>query len=129
METSCSSTHFERCANEKVAGTIRVITIDHVADAVVRPRRRGLLHRFPDLKIEIATEYRTVDIVAERYDSGIRWGEQGEKDLIAVRKSADQPTAIVGSPACFAANGVPKTPQDLLHHNCITLRLATSGGI
>jgi DNA-binding transcriptional LysR family regulator len=114
---------------EKVAGTIRITAIDQVADSVVWPRLEGVLHLYPDLKIEISTEYRMVDIVAEGFDIGIRWGDQVEKDMVAVRMGGDQPMAIVGSPAYFAAHGVPKTPQDLLRHNCITLRLATSGGL
>jgi len=114
---------------DKVAGTIRITAIDHVVDAVVWPRLEGLLHRYPELGIEINTEYRMIDIVAERYDIGVRWGDQVEKDMIAVRMGPDQPMAIVGSPAYLAAHGVPKTPQDLLRHNCITLRLASSGGL
>lgn len=114
---------------EKVSGTIRITAIDQVADAVVWPRVEGLLRQYPDLKIELATEYRMVDIAVERYDIGIRWGDQVEKDMIAVRIAADQPMAIVGSPAYLAAHGMPRTPQDLLRHNCITLRLATAGGL
>ncbi|GAA0749415.1 LysR family transcriptional regulator [Ideonella azotifigens] len=114
---------------EKVAGTIRITAIDHVVDSVVWPRLEGLLHRYPDLNIEIDSEYRMIDIVAERYDIGIRWGDQVEKDMIAVRMTADQPMAIVGSPGYLAERGLPRTPQDLLRHNCITLRLASSGGL
>lgn len=115
--------------SEKVAGTIRITAIDHVVEGVVWPRLEGLLHRYPELKIEIGSEYRLVDIVADRYDIGIRWGDQVEKDMVAVRMTADQPMAIVGSPSYLAEHGVPRTPQDLLRHNCITLRLASSGGL
>ncbi len=114
---------------DKVGGTIRITAIDHVVESVIWPRIDPLLHRYPDLKVEISTDYRLVDIVAERYDIGVRWGDQVAKDMVAARMSADQPTAIAASPGYLAAHGVPRTPQDLLRHNCITLRLATSGGI
>ena len=114
---------------DKVTGTIRITAIDHVVESVVWPRLDALLHRYPELRVEISTDYRLVDIVAERYDIGVRWGDQVEKDMVAVRMTGDQPTAIVGSPGYLAAHGVPRTPQDLLRHNCIALRLATSGGL
>lgn len=114
---------------DKVAGTIRITAIDHVVESIVWPRLDPLLHRYPELKVEIGTDYRLVDIVADRYDIGVRWGDQVEKDMVAVRMTSDQPTAIVGSPSYLAAHGVPRTPQDLLRHNCITLRLLTSGGL
>ena len=114
---------------DKVAGTIRITAIDHVVESVVWPRLEALLHRYPELKVEISTDYRMVDIVAERYDIGIRWGDQVEKDMVAARMTGDQPMAIVGSPGYLAAHGVPRTPQDLLRHNCIALRLVTSGGL
>lgn len=114
---------------EKVSGTIRITAIDHVVGSVVWPRLAGVLHQHPDLKLEISTDYRMIDIVAERYDIGIRWGDQVEKDMVAVRMTEDQPMAIVGSPSYLAAHGEPHTLQDLLRHNCITLRLASSGGL
>jgi DNA-binding transcriptional LysR family regulator len=114
---------------EKVAGTIRITAIDHVVDSVVWPRLDPVLHRYPDLKVEISTEYRMVDIAAERYDIGIRWGDQLQKDMIAVRLTPDQPLTIVGAPSYFRTHGVPASPQDLLRHNCTTLRLATRGGL
>jgi DNA-binding transcriptional LysR family regulator len=114
---------------DKVAGTVRITAIDHVVASDVWPRLDALLHRYPELKVEISTDYRLVDIVAERYDIGIRWGDQVEKDMVAVRMGADQPMAIAGSPGYLAAHGVPRTPQELLRHNCIALRLATRGGL
>jgi DNA-binding transcriptional LysR family regulator len=115
--------------SEKVAGTIRITAIDHIVDSVVWPRLGAVLHEYPDLKVEISTDYRMVDIAADRFDIGIRWGDQVQKDMIAVRLTPDQPMTIVGTPAYFATHGVPGSPQDLLRHNCITLRLATSGGL
>jgi DNA-binding transcriptional LysR family regulator len=114
---------------EKVSGTIRITAIDHVVDSVVWPRLGPLLQRHPELRVEINSDYRMVDIVADRYDIGVRWGDQVAQDMIAVRMTPDQPMTIVGSPAYLDANGSPATPRDLLRHNCITLRLLTSGGI
>ncbi len=112
---------------EKVAGTVRITAIDHVVDWVVWPRLSPLLHRYPDLRIEISTDYRLVDIAAEGVDIGIRWGDQVQKDMVAARLTPDEPLTIVGTPAYLAAYGTPTTPQDLLRHNCITLRLVSSG--
>ena len=70
-----------------------------------------------------------VDVAADRYDIGVRYGDQVEKDMIAVRLTPDVPMMIVGSPGYFEWHRVPATPQELMKHNCITLRLASSGGI
>src|SRR4051812_10921823 len=83
---------------DKVGGTIRITAIDHVVETVVWPRLAPLLHRHPQLRVEISTDYRMVDIVAERYDIGVRWGDQVEKDMVAVRMTGDQPLAIAASP-------------------------------
>lgn len=114
---------------EKVTGLIRITAIDHVVDSVVWPRLAPVLRAHPDLKVELSTDYRMVDIAAERYDIGIRWGDQLQQNMVAVRLTADQPLAIVASPDYLRVHGVPTTPQDLLRHNCITLRLASSGGL
>jgi len=114
---------------DKVAGTIRITAIDHIVDSVVWPRLGPVLHKYPDLKVEISTDYRMVDIAADRFDIGIRWGDQLQNDMVAVRLTPDQPMTIVGTPSYLAAHGVPCSPQDLLRHNCVTLRLATSGGL
>jgi DNA-binding transcriptional LysR family regulator len=115
--------------SDKVAGTIRFTAIDHVVESVVWPRLGPVLHQYPDLKVEISTDYRMVDIAAERYDIGIRWGDQVQQDMVAVRLTPDQPLTIVGAPSYFRTHGVPQNPQDLLRHNCSTLRLASSGGL
>jgi DNA-binding transcriptional LysR family regulator len=114
---------------DKPAGTIRITAIDHVVDKVLWPRLAPLLPQYPDLHVEINSEYRLVDIAAERYDIGVRYGDQVEKDMIAVRLTPDVPTKIVGSPAYFAWHAIPTSPQELMKQNCITLRLASSGGI
>jgi len=115
--------------SDKVAGTIRLTAIDHVVESIVWPRIGPVLHQYPDLKVEISTDYRMVDIAAERYDIGIRWGDQVQQDMVAVRLTPDERLTIVGAPSYLRTHGVPANPQDLLRHNCSTLRLASSGGI
>lgn len=113
----------------KPAGTIRITAIDHAIDTVLWPRLAPLLADYPDVKVEISADYRMIDIVAERYDIGVRWGDQVAKDMIAVRLAPDMQMTIVGAPGYFDEHSVPTTPQELLQHNCITLRLASSGGL
>lgn len=111
------------------AGLIRITAIDHIIDSVLWPRVAHLLPQYPDLRIEINSDYRLHDIVSERYDIGVRWGDQVEQDMIAVRLTADAPMAIVGSPDYFKRRAAPTSPQELLQHNCITLRLSSNGGV
>lgn len=112
---------------DKPAGTIRITAIDYAADIVLWPRLAPLLERYPDLKIEISTDYHMVDIVAERFDIGVRWGDQVARDMVAVRIGPDMRMAIVGAPAYLAAHGVPRTLEELATHNCVTLRLSGGG--
>jgi DNA-binding transcriptional LysR family regulator len=114
---------------DKPAGTVRITAIDHVIDTVLWPRIAPLLPQYPELHIEISSDYRLVDIAAERFDIGVRHGDQVEKDMIAVRLTADVPMRIVGAPAYFARRPGPASLQDLMTHNCINLRLASSGGL
>lgn len=81
------------------------------------------------VKVEIITDYGLTDIVAQRYDAGVRSGEQVAKGMIAVRIGPDISMAVVGAPSYFKTRAQPNTPQDLVHHNCINLRLPTHGGL
>lgn len=112
---------------DKPVGTIRITAIDQVIDHILVPRLSGLLKAYPDLRVEISSDYRLVDIAAEQYDIGVRWGDQIARDMIAVRLTPPVQTMIVGSPDYFDAHGVPSSPEDLLRHNCITLRLSGGG--
>jgi DNA-binding transcriptional LysR family regulator len=114
---------------DKPSGTIRITSTDFVTDSILWPRLAPLLQQYPDLKIEITTSYKMVDIAAEGYDFGVRSGSQVAKDMVAARISPDYRRVIVGSPAYFKRHAPPKTPEDLMGHNCITMRLATSGGL
>jgi DNA-binding transcriptional LysR family regulator len=114
---------------DKPAGTVRITAIDHVIEQVLWPRIAPLLPRYPDLHVEFSADYRIVDIAAERYDIGVRHGDQVDKDMIAVRLTPDVRMRIVGAPAYFAQRPVPDSLAALMKHNCINLRLASSGGI
>jgi DNA-binding transcriptional LysR family regulator len=86
------------------------------------------LPHYPDMKVELTIDYGLTDIVAERYDAGVRSGEQVAKDMIAVRIGPDLRMAVVGAPSYFFKRSPPKKPQDLTDHNCINLRLPSRGG-
>src|ERR1700744_200320 len=113
----------------KPAGTIRITTGEQAAERFLLPTLTRLLPHYPDIKVELSIDYGLTDIVAERFDAGVRLGEQGAKDMIAVPISPDQRMAVVGSPAYFAQHPAPKTPQQLSDHICINLRLPTRGGL
>lgn len=112
---------------EKPAGTIRITAIDHVVDTILWPRLARVLETYPDVRVEISADYRMVDIAAERFDIGVRYGDQVQKDMVAVRLTPDMPMTIVGSPRYFESHRIPVTVPDLMRHNCITLRLAGGG--
>ena len=111
------------------SGTVRITSSDYAADRILLPRLAPLLPLYPDLRVEISIDYGLTDIVAERFDAGVRLGEQIERDMIAQRIGPDVRMAVIGSPAYFAGRGTPATPQDLTDHSCINLRLQTSGGL
>ena len=114
---------------EKPAGTIRITATENAADTILLPKLAKLLRDYPDIKVEIVIDYGLTDIVAQRYDAGVRSGEQVAKDMIAVRIGPDMRMAVVGAPAYFAKRSAPKKPQDLTDHSCINLRLPTHGGL
>ena len=114
---------------EKPAGTIRLTATEYAADEILLPKLAKLLPAYPDIKVEIMIDYGLTDIVTERFDAGVRSGEQVAKDMIAVRIGPDLQMAVVGSPSYFAGRPLPERPQDLVDHNCITLRLPTHGGL
>ena len=114
---------------DKPAGTLRITTGEHAAESILWPALEKLLGRYPDIKVELIIDYGLTDIVAERYDAGVRLGEQVAKDMIAVRIGPDFRMAVVGSPSYFAKRPKPKRPQDLTAHDCVNLRLPTYGGI
>jgi DNA-binding transcriptional LysR family regulator len=114
---------------EKPAGTIRLTATEYVADEILLPKLAKLLPAYPDIKVEIVIDYGLTDIVAGRFDAGVRSGEQVAKDMIAVRVGPDMRMAVVGATSYFTSRPPPEKPQDLIDHNCITLRLPTHGGL
>jgi DNA-binding transcriptional LysR family regulator len=114
---------------DKPSGTIRITAGEHPAISVLAPAIRKLAIEHPDINVEVIVDYGLTDIVTERYDAGIRLGEQVAKDMIAVKVSGDMRMAVVGSPEYFQRHWRPETPQDLTRHNCINMRLPTHGGI
>ncbi|WP_024352792.1 LysR family transcriptional regulator [Brevundimonas naejangsanensis] len=114
---------------DKPAGTIRITAGEHAAITVLQTGLARLLPDYPDIHVEVIVDYGLTDIVAEGYDAGVRLGEQVAKDMIAVRIGPEMRMAVVGSPDYLAAHGRPEIPQDLMHHNCINIRLPTYGGL
>ena len=114
---------------EKPAGTIRITTAEHAANTILWPKLSKLLPEYPDIKVEITTDSRFIDIVAERYDAGVRLGDVLAKDMVAVRIGPDIRMVVVGSPGYFSKRPRPQTPHDLAAHACINLRSLTHGGL
>jgi DNA-binding transcriptional LysR family regulator len=114
---------------DKPAGTIRITAHDHAVKSVLWPALLKMLPAYPDINVEIVIDYGLTDIVAERYDAGVRSGEMVARDMIAMRIGPDMRMAVVGAPSYFATRAIPRTPQDLTAHRCINLRLPTHGGL
>lgn len=114
---------------DKPAGTIRINAGEHAAETILWPALAEFLPRYPDIKVEGTVDNGLADIVAERFDAGVRLGEQLAKDMIAVRIGPDFRMVVVGAPAYFRQRERPKRPQDLTQHACINIRLPTLGGI
>jgi DNA-binding transcriptional LysR family regulator len=111
------------------AGTVRITATEHAVRTLIWPRLRPWLSKYADIRIEISADNRFTDIVAERFDIGVRLGADVAKDMIAVRIAPDMRLAVVGSPDYFARCPAPRAPQDLTEHDCIGMRLPTHGGL
>lgn len=114
---------------QRVAGNIRLTLGEHALQSTVWPALAPFLQAYPEVKVEMTLDNTLTDIVAGRYDAGIRLGEQVAKDMVAVRIGPDWRMVVVGSPAYFARHGKPLTPHDLQNHNCINMRMPTLGGL
>jgi DNA-binding transcriptional LysR family regulator len=112
---------------EKPAGVVRINATEQVAQTVLWPTLRRLLPNYPDIEVELVGEAALTDIVAGRYDAGVRLGELLDKDMIAVRIGPQMRMVAVASPSYFARKPPPATPQDLADHDCINLRLPGGG--
>jgi DNA-binding transcriptional LysR family regulator len=114
---------------DKPAGSVRITSVEHASQTILLPALATLLPDYPDITVEIINDYSLADIVADRFDAGVRLGEQVAQDMIAVRIGPDFKQCVVGSPAYFKQYGKPKAPHELTEHRCIALRLPTSGGV
>ena len=114
---------------DKPAGSIRITIGVHAAETLLWPVLERLLPDYPDIKVELSLDQGLTDIVAERFDAGVRLGEQVGRDMIAVRIGPELRMAVVGSPAYLEGRSEPAAPNDLVHHACINLRLPTLGGL
>jgi DNA-binding transcriptional LysR family regulator len=113
----------------KPVGTIRITSADHVAETVLWPALNRLLPKYPDIQVEVSVDNGFVDIVADRYDAGIRLGENLDKDMIAVPIGPKERCIVVGSPAYLAKHSVPTHPDQLTEHLCINRRFPSLGGM
>jgi DNA-binding transcriptional LysR family regulator len=111
----------------KPAGRVRLLVPRLAASTVLAPKLGQVARNYPDIVLDVTTDDSRMDIVAEGFDAGIHFGEYIEKDMIAVRVSADHRPVIVGSPGYFKAHGRPKLPRDLLRHRCINFRHGDAG--
>nr|WP_142017132.1 LysR family transcriptional regulator [Serratia fonticola] len=118
-----------RASRDKPAGTVRITAHDHAIITVLWPRLLPLLKEYPDINIEFSVGYELTDIAAQRFDAGVRMGDQVDKDMIAVRMTPDVCMAVVASPDYLAGKPAIARPEDLMNHNCINLRLPTHGAL
>ena len=116
-------------SSKQPRGKIRLTTVDYAATHVLWPKLRPFLWQYPEIEVEVNIDYGLTDIVQGRFDAGIRLGEHLAKDMIAVRIGPDMRMAVVGSPTYFDKNPIPQDLNDLMEHDCINLRLPTSGGL
>jgi DNA-binding transcriptional LysR family regulator len=114
---------------DKPAGKIRITADEYAVKAVLWPALRKLLPDYPDIEVEVITDYGLTDIVAERYDAGVRLGGIVAKDMIALPIGPDMRMAAIAAPSYLARRSQPRTPQGLTTHTCINLRLPTYGGL
>lgn len=114
---------------EKPSGVVRLTATEYAAESILWPAVSKLVEEYPDIKVEIITDYGLTDIVRDRFDAGVRPGETIAKDMIAVRIGPRMRMAVAGSPDYFDRRSAPMTPQELTGHSCINLRLSSHGGL
>jgi DNA-binding transcriptional LysR family regulator len=114
---------------ERPAGTFRITVDENAAQTVLWPALERFLPAYPEIKVEIVIDYGLTDIVAERFDAGVRLGETVAQDMVAVRIAPDFRMVVVGAPSYLAGRSLPQVPQDLTGHSCINMRLPTLGGV
>jgi DNA-binding transcriptional LysR family regulator len=105
------------------SGTLRINAFAMAAREILSPLILEFLRRYPDVHIDLVTEGRLVDIVADGFDLGVRVADLVPSDMIAVSLGRPQRYAVVGAPSYFADHGKPLVPPDLINHRCIRARL------
>jgi DNA-binding transcriptional LysR family regulator len=115
--------------SDRPAGTVRITAIQYSAEHILLPKLEKVLRDYPDIKVEISIDYGLSNIVTGRFDAGVRGGEQIDKDMIAMRISPDMRMIAVASPSYFKQHPIPESPQDLMEHNCINMRLPSTGSL
>ncbi|WP_297322233.1 LysR family transcriptional regulator [uncultured Bartonella sp.] len=116
-------------AADEPKGKIRITTVDYPASHILWPKLRPFMKKYPQIEVEISINYGLTDIIEERFDAGIRLGEHLAKDMIAMPIGPAMRMAVVGTPSYFSHHKRPQTLDDLMEHNCINLRVPTSGGL
>lgn len=111
------------------SGTLRITASDHAARSVLWPVLRGFLEQYPEICVEVISDSSLTDIVAERFDAGVRLGEQVAQDMIATPIGPPTRLVVVGAPAYLRTHAAPRTPRELVDHTCINLRFLTQGGL
>ena len=114
--------------SDRPSGTLRITCTDHMIVSIFRPKLAAFLRAHPEVRVELDMNYALVDVVAERFDAGVRIGEALAKDMVATRIGPDWRFSVVATPEYFKGVPPPVTPTDLSRHNCISLRMATAGG-
>src|ERR1700730_5242433 len=109
----------------KPAGTLRLTAPQPVADFFLASAIPRFLAQYPEISLDLSVSDTLIDIVAERFDAGIRLGERIERDMIGVRVTDELPLVVAGSPAYFEQRGKPKTPDDLVGHDCVRIRFSS----
>jgi DNA-binding transcriptional LysR family regulator len=108
---------------DRPAGTLRINTSVGAARRVLSPLILEFVRLYPEMQVDLVTEDRPIDIVAEGFDAGIRPGDAVPSDMIAIALESIQRFVVVGSPAYFEGRALPERPQDLMHHTCIRARM------
>ena len=114
---------------DKPSGNVRIVCPDDAIELVFRPKLSTFLRDFPDISVELIIDNGFTNIVERQFDAGVRLGEAVARDMVAVRIGPDVSYAVVGSPDYIARRSIPRSPQDLVNHNCVNLRLPTSGAL
>ncbi|WP_150538175.1 LysR family transcriptional regulator [Actinobacillus vicugnae] len=114
---------------DRLQGTLKITGTLHALSVVLGEKFADFQRQYPQVTLELHSEMRFVDIVAERFDAGVRMGDLLAQDMVAVKVSEPMTMCCVSTPAYWAEHGKPNEPSDLAHYHCLRLRLPTHGGL